>query len=99
VYTGSVYIYGSVGTIWSRQSKLLAADGSGGDLFAISVCIFGSTAMVGALYDDDRAGDAGMHGFEINYYYTIRNYCVYYTFDIFSCRRNWLVASLSFTIY
>jgi hypothetical protein len=60
MYTGSVYVYGSVGNIWSRQSKLLAADGAGSDNFGISVSIYGTTAMIGAWYDDDKATDAGI---------------------------------------
>jgi hypothetical protein len=59
VYLGSVYIYGSVGNIWSRQSKLLAADGAASDNFGVSVSIFGTTAMVAAFLDDDKAINAG----------------------------------------
>jgi hypothetical protein len=57
---GSVYIYGSVGNIWSRQSKILAADGAGSDNFGYSVSIYGTTAMIGSNGDDDKATDAGM---------------------------------------
>jgi hypothetical protein len=60
VYLGSVYVYGSVGNIWSRQSKLLAADGAAGDHFGISVSIYGSTAMIGAYGVSDKASFAGI---------------------------------------
>jgi hypothetical protein len=59
VYTGSVYVYGSVGNIWSRQSKILAKDGAGSDIFGYSVSIYGTTAMFGAYGDDDKTADAG----------------------------------------
>ena len=61
IITGSVYIYGSAGYIWSRQSKLLAADGAGGDWFGISISIYDTAAMIGASGDDDKATDAGMN--------------------------------------
>jgi hypothetical protein len=47
MYLGSVYVYESVGNIWSRQCKLLAADGAGSDYFGASVSIYGTTAMIG----------------------------------------------------
>jgi hypothetical protein len=49
-----------VGNIWSRQSKLLAADGVVDDRFAISVSIYDTTAMIGTWYDDGKATDAGI---------------------------------------
>jgi hypothetical protein len=60
VYLGSVYVYGSVGNIWSRQSKLLAVDGSAYDNFGISVGIYYTTALIDAWCDDDKATDAGI---------------------------------------
>jgi hypothetical protein len=60
VHLGSVYIYGSVGNIWSRQSKLLAADGAASDIFGVLVSIYDTTAMIGASGDDDKATDAGI---------------------------------------
>jgi hypothetical protein len=56
---GSVYVYGSVGSTWSRQSKILAADGSSGDQFGGDVSIYGITATIGARLDDAKATDAG----------------------------------------
>ena len=60
MYTGSVYIYGSVGNIWSQQSKFLAADGAANDSFGFSVSLYGTTAMIGANGDDDKTTDAGI---------------------------------------
>ncbi len=59
MYVGGVYVYGSVGSKWSRQSKILAADGAASDWFGSSVSIYGITAMIGARLDDDKATDAG----------------------------------------
>jgi hypothetical protein len=61
VCTGSVYVYGSVENIWSRQSKIFAVDGLGSDWFGISVSVYGTTAIIGATGDDDKATDAGMN--------------------------------------
>jgi hypothetical protein len=55
-----VYIYGSVANIWSRQSKILAADGGAGDYFGNGVSIYGTTAMIGAPCDDDKATNSGI---------------------------------------
>ncbi len=59
-YLGSVYVYGSVGNIWSRQSKLLAKDGAANDGFGHGVSVYGTTAMIGSHLDDDKATDAGV---------------------------------------
>ncbi len=46
---GSVYVYGSVGNIWSRQSKLVARDDvSTYDRFGSAVSIYTTTVMIGA---------------------------------------------------
>ncbi len=66
-----MYVYGSVGNIWSRQSKLLAAEGAANDYFGVSVSIYDTTAIIGAFNDDDKFTDAGMNKNVTNYYYTI----------------------------
>jgi hypothetical protein len=51
---GSAYIYTRAGSSWSQQTKLVAADGAGGDNFGRSVAISsdGNTAIIGAYGDD-----------------------------------------------
>lgn len=44
---------------WAEQDKLVANGGEDGDRFGYSVALSGETAIVGALYDDDMANDAG----------------------------------------
>jgi hypothetical protein len=56
---GSVYVYGSTGNVWSRQSKLVAKDGAGGDNYGIYVSIFDTKAMIGANSDDDKGLNTG----------------------------------------
>jgi hypothetical protein len=53
-------VYGAVGNIWSRQSKLLAKDGTTSDYFGVRVSIYDTAAMIGAFGDDDKASDAGI---------------------------------------
>ena len=58
---GSAYIYTRSGSTWSQQTKLIASDGSGGDLFGYSVSMSsdGNTAIVGAYADDDKGTNSG----------------------------------------
>jgi hypothetical protein len=49
------------GSYWSRQSKILAKDGSASDNFGSSVSIYDNNALIGAYVDDDKTGDAGMY--------------------------------------
>ena len=56
---GSVYFYTQMGSAWSRQGKILAADGAINDYFGISVSLYTSSALIGAYADDDKASDAG----------------------------------------
>jgi hypothetical protein len=56
---GSVYFYSQMGSSWSRQGKILAADGAANDYFVFSVYIYTSSALIGAYKDDDKATDAG----------------------------------------
>jgi hypothetical protein len=50
-----------VGNIWSRQSKILAADGAASDYFGVTVSLYDTPSMIGAYSDDDKATDAGMN--------------------------------------
>ena len=56
---GSVYFYTQMGSSWSRQGKILAADGTDSDYFGVSVSLYTSSALIGAQGDDDKASDAG----------------------------------------
>ncbi|MBS0196291.1 MAG: hypothetical protein JSR77_05990 [Planctomycetes bacterium] len=49
---GAAYIFTRVGSTWTRQAKLTAADGEEDDSFGCSVCLSGSTAIIGAAEDD-----------------------------------------------
>jgi uncharacterized repeat protein (TIGR01451 family) len=54
--TGSAYVFVRSGTTWSQQQKLVAADGTAGDLFGAAVALSGDTAVVGAYFNDPPPG-------------------------------------------
>ena len=58
--SGSAYIYSLVKGIW-QETKLLASDGASNDYFGYSVSVSsdGTTAIVGARYDDDNGSSSG----------------------------------------
>ncbi len=59
-FGGAAYVFARVGSSWSQEAKLAAADGDSPDLFGRSVAISGSTVAVGAPWDDHAAVvDAG----------------------------------------
>jgi hypothetical protein len=55
---GAAYVFVRSGTTWIQQAKLTAADATKNDLFAYPVAIFGSTAVVGAVYLNSLTGAA-----------------------------------------
>ncbi|MEE8154748.1 MAG: FG-GAP repeat protein [Phycisphaerales bacterium] len=55
--SGSAYLFDT--TTGQQIAKLLADDGASEDLFGFSVAISGTTAIVGALWDDDNGIDSG----------------------------------------
>lgn len=57
--SGSVYVFKRIGTTWTQQAKLLASDNAQGDLFGKSVSIYGETALIGAVQDDDNGAESG----------------------------------------
>ena len=59
VQQGSAYVFTRSEGAWSEQAKLTASDGASGDVFGISVAVFGDTALVGADLHDEIAEDAG----------------------------------------
>lgn len=60
--SGSVYLFRDLdtatGTV-SQTAKLTASDGGGSDNFGYSVGLSGSTGIIGAWQDDDKANNAG----------------------------------------
>jgi hypothetical protein len=44
---------------YSRQGKILAADGAANDEFGRSVSLYTSSAIIGASWDDDKGSNAG----------------------------------------
>jgi len=57
--SGSTYVFTRTGITWTQQAKLLASDGSAGDVFGISFSLYDGTAIIGASYDDDKGTDSG----------------------------------------
>ncbi len=57
--SGSAYIFRFDGSGWVEEAKLTASDGSAGDFFGINVSLFGDTALIGAMGDDDNGTDSG----------------------------------------
>ncbi len=56
---GAVYVFRRDGTSWAQSQKLLAKDGYALDHFGVSVALQGSTALVGAQWDDDMGTGSG----------------------------------------
>ncbi len=57
---GSVYVFTQAGGNWQQQAKLTASDGDNGDRFGSSVDVSsdGTTAIIGADFDEDPNGGA-----------------------------------------
>ncbi len=51
--SGSAYVFTRMGSSWSQQAKLAAADGTAFDQFGNSVAVSGDTAVIGAFGDDE----------------------------------------------
>lgn len=58
-YSGAAYVFRRHGTLWVREAKLRASDGTPGDFFGVSVAVDGSTILVGAYADDDLGLTSG----------------------------------------
>ena len=56
---GAAYIFEKSGLTWSQIVKLQGNDTTGNDWFGINVAISGTTAIVGARYQDSGANNAG----------------------------------------
>lgn len=59
VDAGSAYVFVRSGTTWHQQEKLTAPDGAADDRFGRSVALFGDTALVGAMFRDDKGENSG----------------------------------------
>ncbi len=59
VNAGSAYIFTRSGTTWSQQVKLTAPDGAADDRFGRSVALQGDTALIGAMFQDDKGKNSG----------------------------------------
>jgi hypothetical protein len=57
--SGSAYIFQFDGNTWVQTAKLNASDVAVGDFFGVSVALDGSTAIVGAIADDDSGINSG----------------------------------------
>ncbi len=58
-FSGAAYIFRSDGSSWLPEAKLLAPDGTAGDLFGLKVAISGKVAVCGADTDDALGIDSG----------------------------------------
>ena len=57
--SGSAFVFSRGGTVWTQQKQLHAADAAAGDQFGSGMTVEGTTALVGAPYDDDKGTDSG----------------------------------------
>jgi len=56
---GSAYIFTRTGTTWQQQAKLTASDGAADDRFGRSVALDADTAVIGAMFQDDKGDNSG----------------------------------------
>jgi len=54
--SGAAYIFTLINDEWVFTQKLIAPDGEAGDNFGFSVAIYGSQAVVGAVWDGEKSG-------------------------------------------
>jgi FG-GAP repeat/IPT/TIG domain len=54
---GAAYVFVRSGGTWSKQQKLIAPGGTGGDQFGFSVDVDRDTAVIGAITDDTADGN------------------------------------------
>ncbi|XXY43983.1 thrombospondin type 3 repeat-containing protein [Sorangium sp. So ce260] len=59
INAGSAYVFVRAGGIWSRQTMLLASEGTATDLFGYAVALSDDAALVGALQDDELGPYSG----------------------------------------
>jgi hypothetical protein len=52
--SGAVYVFTFDGTAWTQQAKIVDPNEAGGSGFGASISVSGNTAVIGALYDNDK---------------------------------------------
>jgi len=57
--SGAAYVFRRSGSKWSREAKIVPADGAPTDYFGVSVAVCDDIAMIGARYDDDNGINSG----------------------------------------
>ena len=57
--SGSAYIYEKVAGRWVETQKLVPSDGAAGDQFGYGCSLWGTTAVISSVFDDDRGQDSG----------------------------------------
>jgi hypothetical protein len=57
--SGSAYIFGNNGGVWTERAKLTAADAAAGDGFGNAVAVDANRAIIGARLHDGRKPDSG----------------------------------------
>ncbi|MEJ2103274.1 MAG: hypothetical protein P8X47_01715 [Ignavibacteriaceae bacterium] len=60
--SGAAYVFrdeSGTGVNWLRQNKLFGEAGQGGELFGHSVHLYGTTAIVSSIHDDDNGYNSG----------------------------------------
>ena len=60
-WSGAAYVFKKEGSSdnWLRQNKLFAEDGDDLDLFGTSVHLYGTTAIISSVWDDDNGYNSG----------------------------------------
>jgi hypothetical protein len=57
--SGSAYVFERTSGVWVEQQKITASDGAAGDFFGGAVTLEGTTAIIGAIGDDDNGSSSG----------------------------------------
>ena len=57
--SGSAYIFGRSGEVWTEVAKLTASDGAASDYFGLSVALDGNNVVIGAYGHDTNGIDSG----------------------------------------
>ncbi|MCW5198326.1 FG-GAP repeat protein [Desulfobulbus sp. F4] len=58
-HSGAAYVFSRSGDTWTKMTKIVPDDGQFSDYFGHSVSLSGDTALIGAVYDDDKGSGSG----------------------------------------